>query len=321
MIKLKKLLLLEVHLEDLFHATYHTKLLKMMTDNAIKLAFAGGTQADMNLNRGFHFFLSTSRVKYGNWAGGDELGPKTITRDVVINLNGRALTAAGYKVFPVDFWGAGPDKSEQEERIVSNKDEIPFSSKFIKSIHVYLAIDPTHANSFTLERLHEINKLAKTINIPIYFYPTEQGAYFKSQRIEKAVRDIDTLIPKPEWSKDDLEHKEFLKNYPRSNSTLKLLQLFIDVYNEVPIDTKTYPGKSLMNWLLYYPHYAYSQLSCAIHNLKTDHPPIFRELVKIIKKEKLSSVKELIKLVMDREQAKEKIRRDAEMAKWKKTDI
>ena len=128
----------EAHLQDLFHVTNESNLLQILKDDSLKLAFAGGTQADLNLNRGYSFFLSTMRQKYGNYAR--NIGKETgyIKYHVVIHLDGRAITAAGFKVFPVDFWGQGPEYSEQEERIVSNKDELTPLKKFVKDIHVYI---------------------------------------------------------------------------------------------------------------------------------------------------------------------------------------
>ena len=318
MIKLRQLLT-EAHLEDLFHATQEDKLLKILKDNAIKLAFVGGTEADQQLNKGYPFFLSTMRARYGNYVlKGIEPGSNTIYTSTIIHLDGRKLTAAGFKVFPVDFWQQGPMHSEQEERIVSNKDEITPLSSFVKAIYVY--INTKHSNPFVMERFHAISDLAKTSPVPIYFFlPGNEGA-FKAHRIEKAVRTLDNILPQPEWSKEDLEQKKWKDDYDaqynpgntRYERDTQKLRIFLDIYYGKDVDTKTYPGRNVMEWLLYHPYDAQSQIACDIHNLKSQHPPIFREFVSVMKKEKFKTVKEFVSFMIDREQKKEKIRRDKE---------
>ena len=312
MIKLKSLLL-ETHLEDLFHATGASELLQILQDDSLKLSFAGGNSADMRLNKGYHFFLSTMRQKYGNWARGfTTTDNKFISQNVVINLNGRNLTAAGFRVFHVDYWGAGRERSEQEERIVSNKDEISPLNSFVKEIHVFVNI--TKISPHYVERFHKISDLAKNIKIPIYFYMSGNEEYFKSQRTEKAVRSLDNILPQPEWTPDDLEHKKWLSTNKinRDGRDTQKLRIFLDIYYEKEVDTENYPGNRVREWLLYHPHDAYAQIECDIHNIKKDHPPIFREFVSIMKKEGFKTTREFIAFVIQREQKKEKIRRDKE---------
>lgn len=302
MIALKSLLL-EVHLKDLFHATYHNRVLNMLKEDGVKLAFVGGTAADASLNRGYPFFLSTMRQKYGNFARTDY--NTGITRDSVVHLDGQALTAAGYKVFPVDYWGISRETSEQEERIVSNKDVITPMEKYVIDIHIY--VDNTQTNPHVVERLFEIDKIAQTSKIPIYFYPTGAEAYFKSQRTSKAKRSLQGMIAPPEWTPDDLEHKKWVdsrSDLQRGKEKSKYLQTFMDIYNGKPVDFDTFPGNSVRRWLLFYPHDAYAQIAAEIHNYKTNHLPIFREIVAAMKKEGVKTVRDLIDIVIKREREK-----------------
>ena len=310
MIKLKPLLL-ERHQEDLYHATYENELLNILKNNAIKLAFVGGTQADQEVNKGYPFFLSAMRSKYGNFARG-RYDSTSITYNVVIHLDGRALQAAGYKTFWVDYWGGGPMRSEQEERIASNKDEITPIGRFIKDVHVYVKnTKETISNSHSSERLHEIDRMAHKFPFPIYFYLHDQEQAFKAQRTEKAVRTIKDLVPQPSWTPDELQHKKWLDDNPRKNES-KILRTFVDIYYDKPVDTSTYPGQNVMRWLLYYPHDAQSQISAEIHNLKKSHAPIFREFVKIMKDGGFKTVRELVEFVIKRDYARETERREAE---------
>lgn len=295
-----KNLLMETHLQDLFHATGIHALLDILKSGEIKLSFSGGTPSDHTLNKGYPFWLSTMRQKYGNFA-------RKGNYQVIIHLDGRMLSDNGYKIFPVDYWGWGPEHSEQEERIVSDKDHIKPLEKYIKGIHVY--VDTKIKNPFVLEKYHEVDQLAQKINFPIYFYPPGTEPYFQSHRTKKSVKSLKDILPQPEWSADDLESKKFysqLSSPERCDKDVQILRTFLDIYQGNPVDTTKYPGNSVMRWILYYSHDAFSQIYAQIHNLKQKHPPIFRELVDAMKKEKVKSMKDLIQIVIDREQKKNK---------------
>ena len=306
-------LLTEIHLQDLYHATHEFQLLGMLEDGAIKLAFVGGTQADEFYNKGYPFFLSTMRQKYGNYAhdiGGENVGNKY---NVIIHLDGTALTAAGYKHFPIDFWSRGPQYSEQEERIVSNKDEIKPLKKFVKGIHVYIPKDLKHP--FIIDALHKISDLAPEKGVPVYFYPSDALGYFRSHRTERAVKDVDQILPPAEFSKDDLEHLEWRKkNASRPRDSY--LDSFMRIYNGDYSQTDIFPDKNVLNWLRYYTNDSYSQLFCSAHNEKTRHPAVFREIVAAMKKEGVKNFKDLITLVMNRE--RERLRRENDVKEIEK---
>ena len=313
-IKLKSLLL-ERHQEDLYHATFERELLDILSDNSIKLAFVGGTLADQQMNKGYPFFLSTMRSKYGNYARGNYENT-AIQATVIIHLDGRALTAAGYKIFWVDYWGNGPKSSEEEERIASNKDEIKPLKNFIKDIHVYLK--PEMTNPHLLERLHQIDDLTQNFPFPIYFYPPSEAQGFKAQRTEKAVRHIQNIVPQPKFTAADQEHKEWLKTHNDATYNgrhSKILRTFLDIYYDKKVDTSTYPGSNVMQWLMYCPHDAQSQIACEIHNLKSSHPPIFREFVEIMKDKGFKTVREFVEFVIRRETERNRERQKIEREK------
>jgi len=309
MIKLKDLLL-EVHLEDLYHATYHSRLIKILKDDAIKLAFTGGTEADAWINKGYHFFLSTMRAKYGNFVrSSDSSNSKQIREDTVIHLDGRALTAAGYKVFHVDYWGMGRPASEQEERIASNKNEIKPLSKFVKDIHVFVKIpeqSPSNLqDKFTLKRYHELDELAQKSSVPIYFYINGQESLFQLQRNERAYKSIKQFLPSLNWSDDDLESIKYYAKYDSPEYLQKqqtVLRAFLNIYNQVNLDDDY--TKHILDLIHRYPHDVYPKISSEIHNLKKSHPSIFVELVNVMKKEKLKTIKDLVNFVIDRENKK-----------------
>jgi hypothetical protein len=294
-------LLTETHLQDLFHATGEANLLQILKEDSLKLAFAGGTVPDLSYNKGYPFFLSTMRQKYGNYAR--DIGKETgyIKYNVIIHLDGSALTAAGFKVFPIDYWSHGPEYSEQEERVVSNKDEITPLKKFIKDIHVYIPSDLKHQP--TIERIHEISDLAPQRGISVYFYRPQDVQYFKAQRTEKAVTDVNKILAAAELSPEDLMWKKWGKEsgHDRNEEKKTYLHSFMRIYNHDYSQVNKFPDKSVMNWLLWYPHDAYAQLFCEAHNYKPKHISIFRDIVAAIKKEGVKTFKDLITLVIERE--------------------
>jgi hypothetical protein len=305
-----KSLLSETHLQDLYHVTSISELLGILRSNSLKLAFVGGTKSDQDYNQGHPFFLSTMRQKYGNFARGS-LDNSYIPYEVVVHINGHAVRDDGYKIIPVNYWGQIGQRSEQEERIVSDKDEMKPLERYVKEIHVYVNKDLE--NEFVIDKLHQVNNLAQVSKVPIYFYPANQRDYFRAQRTDRAVRDVNQLLRPTKFSQDDIEwinlrrahEKKFGKRDPAS-----YLNAFIRIYHGDYSNIKNFPDKNVMNWILYYPHDAYAQLSAEIHNNKKDHLPLFRDVVSIMKKEGVKTFKELIDLVMKREHNRLESERD-----------
>lgn len=304
-------LLTETHLQDLFHATHEHQLLGMLEDDAVKLAFVGGTQADEFYNRGYPFFLSTMRQKYGNYArdiGGEYVGNKY---NVIVHLDGTALTAAGFKHFPMEYWGSmsSRERSEQEERIVSNTDEIKPLKKFVKGIHVYIPEDLKH--EITIDKLHKASDLAKERGVNIYFYPHNALLYFRAQRTDKAVTDVSKLLKPAELSPEDLNLLDLRQRYGKKEAIY--LSAFLRIYNGDYSNIENFPDERVLVWLRWYPHDAYGSLMADAHNYKPHHLPIFRDIAAIMKKEGVKNFKDLITIVIEREQ--ERLKKERELEK------
>jgi hypothetical protein len=241
------------------------------------------------------------RAKYGNFPRG---GASRNERhyDVIIHLNGQTLTARGYKIFPTEYWGWGSEHTEQEERIVSQKDEIKPISDVIQDVHVY--VDPQLKNNWSLDRMYRINELAKKYDFPVFFYNDER--YFKTQRTDKATRDINTLgLAKIQWTPDEEEWKIKSAQLGLGLRKSEYLDSFLKIYREEPL-SDDWHDKRVMDWMLYYPHDAYTQLAAEIHNLKKYHPPVFKEVAAIMKKHGFKTFKELVTFVIKRENKKYK---------------
>lgn len=316
-------LIAEVHLQDLFHATNEDALLKILESDSLKLTFVGGTTADEDINGGYPFFLSTMRQKYGNYARGFS-GPYGDDipghYKVIIHLDGESLKNNGFKHFPVNFWGSS-DRSEQEERIVSHKDEIRPLSRFIKDIHVYIQRESKSypRSSHFIDTLYKISALAPQRNIKVYFYPPGTQQYFKSHRYEKATTDVSTILPPPTWTKDELEHEEWLKRTYEDPKYLErhrptYLEAFLRIYNGDYSRTEIHKSddERVLRMLRWYHYDIYPALLANIHNYRKDHPAIFREVAKILKKEGLTRFRDLITLVIKRVEERDKEQQNLE---------
>jgi hypothetical protein len=297
--------LLEVHQQDLYHYTVEGGLLGMLKTNSIKLTFAGGTQADQQINKGYSFFLSCGREKYGNYARG-KATYKDVYYEVVVHLDGRKLTADGYKVFNVEYWGSSAhEHSEKEERIASNEDELKPLERYVIDIHVFIGkiMDNPHSH----DRFQQINQLAQTCKVPVYFY--QDSLSFKRQDTKKALRNVGDIIPQPQWDDDSLSLKKHISTRAARTDKASHIQALLKVYRGEPLSDE-YPEDRIMRQLLYYPHDAYAVIMADAHNYKKDHLPIFREVVKAMKEVGVSNFKDFITYVMKREQEKEKASRN-----------
>lgn len=308
-------LLTETHLQDLYHATGEINLLKMLRDDAIKLTFAGGTAADEYYNKGYPYYLSTMRQKYGQFARGfggpfgDDIPGHY---DVIIHLNGEAVKNAGFKTRSMDYWAAGPERSEQEERILGNKDEMRPLAKFVKDIHVYIRKDLEHPK--VIDALHKASELAPQRGIKIYFYPPGTKDYFRAHRTEKAVTDVSKILKPAVFTSDDLEYMALRKAHIEKYGDRKSedLESFMRLYNGDYSEAEKYKSRDerVLRLLRYYPHDAYASLMADAHNYKKEHLPIFREIVAAMKKEGVKTFRDLITVMIDRERKRLEAQRE-----------
>ena len=296
MIKLKHLIT-ETHLRNLFHVTHFSELNSILNDNAIKLTFVHGSKADFLLNKGYHFFLSTMRQKYGNYASGiGDNYSKEVYRPVVINLNGHALVANGFKAFPIDYWCAGPNYSEQEERIVSNSDEITPLKKYVDSIHVYIG-ELEELNRIFITKLIKIDDMAHQLKIPIYFYQKKDREYFKQQRTERALTTVTNILDKHELTSDELESMNYYKKHKIYD---KRLHILIDFYNGVELDMSNKDNQDFIRLLTWYPKELIMRVKNIIHNEKRHHLEIFRELSAIMIKNGFKTIDDMVMSIYDK---------------------
>lgn len=319
------------HTQALYHATYVKPLYEMIKSNSIKLTLSMG--ADSFVNKSKYYYLSAMRVKYGNYAGGDS---ERVGKVVILDLNGDAISRVA-KIRNVDYWGKDfvgvkGYREEQEERIMMDKPELKPLNKYVNSIHVY--VGGMDQYPVTMEHLFYINQNA---DVKIYFYGKGNETAFKMQRTEKAVTDLNKLYdeskfrnPRPYvlvFNKDGIdrvgsstyskeEAEEAIKEFPSARIVHKddLEKLGIKKTSGMEYSLidfmKVYkgeytPNKNKIIYSTSYSDYIDSVMSY-IHNLKSNHPEIFNDIVKEMKKVKMRNVREFIKYAIEKIRAMDK---------------
>ena len=159
-----------------YHGTSIDRLLSILKDDTILLT---PTTSESDRLQNKFYYLSVSRIKYGGYMMSGDL-------KVNIVLDGQKLSNK-YKGISVDYWGDEGDKSvkhknrntymrnkrdENEDRLITNDDEIKNAHKYIKEIHIKTNIEDRGdiSSNSQFDDLKEIVYYCESYNIPFYFY-------------------------------------------------------------------------------------------------------------------------------------------------------
>jgi hypothetical protein len=141
----------------LFHVTSLLACSQILRDKVFRLKPTTGTAAEQEIQpkQKYPYYLSMMRGLLNRYN----------SHRVAIQMDGQLL-ASRYLIRPIDYWGAGPQGSEQEDRLWSPNPTVPV--RYVAAIHI---------GTKDLSRKHEqlvfiILKLAKMSGIPVYFYST-----------------------------------------------------------------------------------------------------------------------------------------------------
>lgn len=196
----------------LFHSTELSALLGILHSNALRFTYSDGTYAEDSMSKGYPFYLSTSREKFGGYA--------RIPADrCELVLDGHKLERTGkVKFASVDYWGGmgkGPSAdAETEERLLSHEQLLPNAAKYIDEVHVYLYRDIEDFDFRFVKTLKKIIELSIERSVPIFFYvrAAMKSAYdlYKMQRSDRA------MSVKNLW---DFLKQHKLDNLPNDNVT------------------------------------------------------------------------------------------------------
>jgi len=197
----------------MFHFTSVHKLVNILKENAFFTTPVIGTGADSNVNDGKFYYFAMQTSRHGEVAFA---GSVARTGKVCINIDGQKLNQ-NFKSKRVDYWQTSRNPKdhkphnymqhltrfdELEERIITNKSEIPNAKKYIEEIHVLINGEMP---DYIARSMVELKKHIKGVNI--YFYKDEK--YFNNQAKWAAILNFDDIDFEKDIDKDRIPHVEY----------------------------------------------------------------------------------------------------------------
>ena len=285
---------------EVYHYTYNIK--DILQSNTINLSSSLGTSADKYSDK--FFFLSLSRTPGVNIGYGRFHNSRLVLDGNKLNQN--------FKSIPVDYWGdkrGDVDRSEYEDRIISDKPTIDNISKYIIRIEI-VDSEPKR------KRNYQLLQLAKERNIPIFFYLNKNDLQRQRNPVNNQVEetviddtdtdyvprsykyntDLETILSIVLYKENILDNEELLKsNVEKMIETYKLPKLSLYDIQE-----------KMRN--MYYSEWRREDyltgLKAHLHNyFKSGQGDEFRSWIKILtsemKKYNLTSISDLANLKFD----------------------
>lgn len=297
MFKLKKLLV-EAITPLLYHITTTSRAVNILDENKFRLTPAYATDADLDLQKGKLYFLSTSRVKYGGYSRS-----LSDTGYVNFELDGRRLSD-NYKSVNVDYWGDFRDVAwekgnmqqflrydENEERIITNDPEIKPAAKYIKSIHVSVG-NPEEVKNKDKQKFKKLDTLSNQLGINAYFYT--QPKYWKKQITQKAESSVEDIFGDVEGDYQSSERRMHIRYIPAVINVLEadhpneLDELGENLYDKLKYSSPEGEVKR--------------QFKAEIHNNKSNPKVLdkIRRISKAMKKHGKSTINGVLEIVKDK---------------------
>lgn len=158
----------------IYHYTNLHNAVSILSSGEFQLSSTAGSVEDSWAPKGYHYFMSTTRTKFGGFH------ERTGNGGVMFDLDGNYYNAR-YKSGPVDYWGQrdaskSQRASESEDRIFSKTPTIPIDG--VTSIHVYVkpmdAKDRENWAKGAPGWARKVLLLAKKRGIPAYLYEDEE---------------------------------------------------------------------------------------------------------------------------------------------------
>lgn len=151
----------------LYHKTGLHSAVEILKSKKLKLAPAGRSQVEVDMNRDYSYYLSFGRTvtaKYNKLSSGT----------VQLVFDGSAL-GSRYKIVPVDYWGEDYRKAangdyEQEDRLLSDKPNI----KLVGLTEVHVFVD--RMSDTQRRQLRALALLCKRSGIKVYVYNNQKSA-------------------------------------------------------------------------------------------------------------------------------------------------
>lgn len=196
--------------KTLYHKTSTGALATILSENKFVLSPAPANESEQQFGQNEHYYLSMARLKTGSATLLDS------HTSVMLVLDGERL-GSRYKIRPVDYWG--PEyrelgKNEMEDRLFTNKSEIPRAKSYIKEIHILINNDLM--DDRYRKRLKPLFVSLIKSKIPFYVYTDRKAAGLLQKRkavkpteIDLVVKDKD-ILRQPTYYRHD---RRYLKPY------------------------------------------------------------------------------------------------------------
>lgn len=241
----------------LYHYTSLNAAAKIVEDGEFHLIFAGGTEAERNINGKYHYYLSCSRVP----EGGYNVNMYARNPHAIFQLDGRKISHR-YAVRPVRYWPAEWTKDagseqrrkadENEDRILANVDSMPLNNAV--ALHVYVPAGMKVDDSYGFWKKEAVESLMNQNKLPVFWY--DSMAAFRILDTRRAIKPPEIPV-----------EAERVPPYQRSDRSARDLNGLVD-WLENPND------KGDNNRRYYYDYI--SVASADVHNAKSRHEPEVR---------------------------------------------
>lgn len=293
----------------LFHSTDINNITQILNTDRFRLTAVVGTDSDLAANAGKYYFMSFARSpasSYFNYYHANV--------NAYLEIDGRKLSN-NYAGVSVDYWGREFKKDEMEDRLVTDKHEIPRASSYIRAIHVCLPLERETVNMFDRQRMfnagvdadayeknlpftvalstmederkrrfREMIIAAHRRKIAVYFYDDMKEFIARRNPIELDVSMLAPIEAKP--SVFDVGGGWSPRKYPNSfGPWLELV--YAKDYSKLSDD-----AKNILYRFRHYPDEAIRSLKNEIHNTKTK--PISKSIVDAFHVTKSRSVEEFL---------------------------
>tara|TARA_R110000824_G_scaffold301280_1_gene489283 strand:- start:105 stop:1151 length:1047 start_codon:yes stop_codon:yes gene_type:complete len=297
-------------LGNLYHTTSLGALRQIINDNALRLTYSSAIEAEtLTLQKpNKPFFLSTSRVKFGNYASKDF--KSEYVPDVTINIDIAKLKKYGIPFKDFDYWGqfkgeTSPDyREEQEIRIFHNDDKLGPLENFLDSIHIFIKKSGRNIQGVKYS-IQQIRK--KNPNVPIYFY--DNILAYKTQRSEFAIQDIESYLNTIESAPEE-ESENWGDDTPHwltaeGDFLIKsLLKIYTGKYNkdkQAPSPTRYATEEIIFGNLMnvYFDNEGLNSIMTNFHNVTRKHPPAFKQWDMAMKKAGAKDTRAFVKMIQD----------------------
>jgi hypothetical protein len=168
----------------IYHFTQRVKLLRILTDDYLKMANSIGKPAEVKHQRGRMKYASFTTIRHAGVGYAKQMQKEESDVDVRITFDARKL-GSNHKIVPAQYYNTTRQadwtamkrslQDENEVRIVSNKNGIKGVSKFITSIDIL--IRESEVNSVSdgddYDYIESIHALAKKRGIKIRYFDSE----------------------------------------------------------------------------------------------------------------------------------------------------